>query len=424
MKKLNKRFVCLLMSFLLIFTCLCACGSKTEDSDTKESAVTTETQAAGTFAESAEESQTQAAQNDASQVSTTQDLSAAPVLGGLTCTGKMDLQYAECFNIYYYDDGSKVIDIPESGQFLLIPEGGAVPESGAEGMRKLQMPLTKIYDAASSSLSLFSAMNALDTIRMVSVQESGWSYDSMKDAMKSGDIIFAGKYNEPDYETLINEGCQIAIESTMINQVPDVLEMIETLGIPVMVERSSYESNPLGRMEWIKLYGTLNDRLEDAEAYFDSQKQTIEGVENLEKTDLTVAFFYISADGKAVVRRSTDYIPAMIEMAGGNYVFKDLDDEGGRVAVDMGIETFFDAAKDADIVIYNGTIDSSVKTLEDLKGKNPVIAKIKAVQNNNVWITGSSVYQRADVIGDMILDFHRVIANTEIDQLQYLSKLE
>ena len=43
----------------------------------------------------------------------------------------------------------------------------------------------------------------------------------------------------------------------MIYHTPEVKERLEEFGIPVLVERSSYESHPLGRVEWIKLYGVL-----------------------------------------------------------------------------------------------------------------------------------------------------------------------
>ena len=38
----------------------------------------------------------------------------------------------------------------------------------------------------------------------------------------------------------------------MIYHTPEVKEQLERFGIPVLVERSSYESSPLARMEWIK----------------------------------------------------------------------------------------------------------------------------------------------------------------------------
>ncbi len=68
----------------------------------------------------------------------------------------------------------------------------------------------------------------------------------------------------------------LQLSPTMILHAPKVQEMIETLGIPVFIDRSSYESQPLGRTEWIKLYGAMMNKEEEAAAFFDSQAQIIE----------------------------------------------------------------------------------------------------------------------------------------------------
>jgi iron complex transport system substrate-binding protein len=180
----------------------------------------------------------------------------------------------------------------------------------------------------------------------------------------------------------------------------------------------------MGRAEWIKLYGVLTDHEEQATAFFEEQMDSIKELDDFTNTEKTVAFFYISTDGKVVVRRSTDYIPKMIEIAGARYVFKDLDDESGRTAVDMSMEQFYDTAIDADYIIYNGSIDGSVKTMEDLINKDPVIKNLTAVQNNNCWVTKSAMYQRTDLVAEMILDFHKLFAEDDPQDLKYISKLE
>lgn len=75
--------------------------------------------------------------------------------------------------------------------------------------------------------------------------------------MQTGRIAYAGKYSAPDYERILTAECGLAVENTMIYHTPEVKEQLERFGIPVLVERSSYESSPLARMEWIKLYGIL-----------------------------------------------------------------------------------------------------------------------------------------------------------------------
>ena len=224
---------------------------------------------------------------------------------------------------------------------------------------------------------------------------------------------------------LIDENCGLAIESTMIYHTPEVQEMIEELGIPVLVDHSSYESNPLGRMEWIKFYGELIGKEEEAKAFYDEQKAKVEALEDFENTEKTVAFFYISTDGKAMVRRGDDYIPAMIEMAGARYIFKDVDDGSGKQTIPMTMEAFYDIAKDADYIVYNASIDSSVKTLDDLLAKDPVIKEMKAVKEGNCWSSGGAMYQRTDIAGDMILDFHTLFTSDDPEsELNYITKLK
>ena len=348
----------------------------------------------------------------------------APEIPGLTYESQLELQRATEFSVYHYEGDYDLIDIHDHQRFLLVPEGGETPEGLEEDIIVLQKPLDRIYLAATATMAMFCSMDALDSIRMSSIEADAWTFDEPKEAMKAGDIIYAGKYSAPDYETMLDEGCDLAIESTMIDHTPEVQEMIEDLGIPVMVDRSSYESDPMGRAEWIKLYGVLTDHEEQANAFFDEQMASIKDLDDFPNTEKTVAFFYISSDGKAVVRRSTDYIPKMIEIAGARYVFKDLDDESGRTSIDMSIETFYNAAVDADYIIYNGSIDASVKNMEDLIDKDPVMEKMAAVQNGNCWVTGSSMYQRTDIVADMILDFHKLFAEDEPTDLKYIQKLE
>ena len=62
----------------------------------------------------------------------------------------------------------------------------------------------------------------------------------------------------------------------MISHAPEVREKLESFGIPVAVDYSSYETEPLGRMEWIKFYGALTGKEEQASAAFDEQKAAME----------------------------------------------------------------------------------------------------------------------------------------------------
>ena len=347
-----------------------------------------------------------------------------PEIAGLTYESTLPLERATQFSVYRYEGGYDLVDIHDSQRFLLVPEGGEAPDGLDEDITVLQKPVDQIYLAATATMAMFCSMDALDNVRMSSISKEGWTFDEPVEAMEKGDIIYAGKYSAPDYETILDEECDLALESTMIDHTPEVKEMLEELGVPVMIDRSSYESDPMGRAEWIKLYGVITEHEEQAEQFFRQQMESLKELDDFPNTEKTVAFFYISTDGKAVVRRSSDYIPTMIDLAGARYVFKNMDDESGGTAIDMSIETFYDTAVDADYIIYNGSIDGSVKTMADLLEKDPVMKKMKAVKDDNCWVTSGAMYQRTDIVADMILDFHRLFSTGDPSELKYIQKLQ
>ena len=308
----------------------------------------------------------------------------APELPGLTYESTMELSFAECFDVYYYNDGYKLLDVHDSARYLLIPEGKEAPDGLEDDIYVLQQPLDTIYMAATSPMALFDAIGSVDSIKLSGLDASGWYIQAAADAINNGDMTYAGKYDEPDYELLVGDDCDLAIESTMILHAPKVQEMIETLGIPVFIDRSSYESQPLGRTEWIKLYGAMMNKEEEADAFFEKQAEIIEKLKDFTNTEKTVAFFYINTSGAPVVRNPKDYISSMIEVAGGRNAFADLQDDSGKTSISITMEEFYNTAIDADYLIYNSSIDATVNSLDDLLAKDSLMADFKAVKDGNV----------------------------------------
>lgn len=353
----------------------------------------------------------------------TEPEAAAPEISGLTFQEETELLYAQCFHLYRYEGGYTLIRIVDGGDFLVVPEGAAVPDGLDDSITVLQQPLSHIYLAATSAMALFSAMDAVDAIRMTGVQASGWYIDAAVEGLNNGSILFAGKYSEPDYEMLINEECDLAIESTMIYHTPKVKEMIEDLGIPVLVDRSSYESYPLGRTEWIKLYAALVGKEAEAAAFFDQQADIIRQLENFENTGKTVAFFYVNSDGSIVIRKPTDYIPKMIALAGGKYAFENLITDQTATSISITMENFYATAVDADVLIYNASIDAPISSIDELLAKDALFADFKAVKEGNVWCTGKSFYQATDIVGEMIRDIHHVLTDGDESAMTFLTKV-
>lgn len=346
-----------------------------------------------------------------------------PAWASLSPTGTMPLEYAKEFQVAYYPGDLALITIGGDTWYLLIPEGGAVP-AGLDGdITVLRQPLDRIYLASTSAMDLYRAADGLGSLAFSSLEASGWYIPEAKAAMERGEIRYAGKYSAPDYELLYGSGCNLAVENTMIYHTPEVKEQLERLGIPVLVERSSYEKHPLGRMEWMKLHALLVGRSDAADACYRQELAALQEVLGQASTGKTVAFFNISASGYVTVRKPGDYIAKMISLAGGEYIFSDLgEDDKNTSTINLQMEAFYDKAKDADILIYNSTLGGELHTMQELLSQSSLLGEFKAVKNGDVWCTGQNVFQETMGLGGLILDIHSILTGQQTGT-RYLHQL-
>lgn len=338
---------------------------------------------------------------------------------------QLELRYAEQFSAEHLDNGCTSVKIGEDS-YLIVPENIDVP-ADTKGNIVIKQPVGNVYNAASSAMDLIDGAGAIDHVSMTSTKYEDWSLPVVRNAMDSGDMTYVGKYSAPDYEALIESDCGLAIESTMIYHSPAVKEQLEALGIPVLVERSSYESDPLGRMEWIKLYGIIFGCEEQAEKLFDEKTKQLESILSAEKSGKKTAFFYINSSGGVVVRKPADYVPEMIRMAGGEYIFTadDLNtDENALSTKTIQPESFYEKAWDADVLIYNSNIAGEVSTIGELKEKYPLLSDFTAVKNGEVWCTEKNMFQQTTGAADMISELHSIFTGDAKNQMNFMYRLE
>ena len=335
------------------------------------------------------------------------------------------LEYAKEFTVDECTGGTRLITI-QNARYLVVPENSTVPNGLSEDITILQKPLENVYLVSTSAMDPILKLDARSAVTLSGTSAENWYLPEAKEAMENGEISYAGKYSAPDYERIVSANCGLAIENTMIYHTPEVKEQLEKFGVPVLVERSSYESDPLARMEWVKLYGILLGRTEEAERVFDDAVQRIAPLLDEEPTGKTAAFFSITSNNLATVRKGGDYVAKMIGLAGGSYVFADLTDSGNNLAtVNISLEDFYAGARDADVLFYNSTIEGELRTMDELLAKCPMLADFKAVQSGSVWCTSQSLFQQSMELPELILDMNRVFTEDDPDdsELTFLTKL-
>ena len=394
------------------------------------------------------------AQNGAENVNETQDEAAseeikikeAPQLSGLQYLSQDENEYAQGFAIYRYENDYAVLAAGDGRCYLIIPEGGQVPDSPDNELIILQKPLDRIYLAASAAMCQFDEIGAVDNVILSGLEKDGWYIEAAREAMEKGTLKYGGKYSTPDYEMIVASGVNLAIESTMIHHTPKVQEKLEKLGIPVLIDRSSYESEPLGRAEWVKVYGLLTGREEEAAQAFAEQKGYVEALRgnaeqepqndsgnaeqgsqnasgNAEPESLkTAAIFSINSTRQVVTKSAGDYFGKMVEIAGGTLCTPANDP--GRASQTVSMEAFYAVAEQADILIYNASIEDAPEDMQQMCAKDNVLAQFRAVKEGNVWCMRSSLYQYASRTGAIIRDLHAILAGEADEETEFFFRLK
>ncbi len=417
-----KRKIIATIAAILTGGLVAACGNVGNTSLESTSAESTVLESASVSERDQEQESSSVSESgeDTSSVTLVADES-APEIDGLEYEGSLELEYATGFAVHYYSDGFVLIDVANSARYLITPEGSEAPEGLDEETVVLQKPLDNIFMSTTAPMALFNRLDRLENIAFTESEAEDWYIESVATAMENGEIVYAGEFNEPDYEMLVDGDCSLAVEDSMITYYPEVQEMLESLGIPVFIDMSSSEEHPLGRTEWIKAYAAMLGEEEAAQSFFDEQIEKISEAEAYESTDATVAFFYINSDNAAVVRNTTDYMVKMITMAGGTYIYDEppADASGSNITITM--EEFYDVASDADFLIYNTSLGGNIESTDDLVAMNELFADFKAVQDGNVYTTTSLLYQATDSLADFIGDVRRML--TGEGEMSFLVKV-
>ena len=394
MKRTAKNWLALVLALAMLLS-LAACGGKNDSSGENQNQQDSQQQTENQPSEDAQ----QPAEEDYD--------------GKLELEGPMEIEYAENFSIDLYKGGYRMIHAGTGGyDYLVVPEGMSVPDGLDENVKVLQMPINNVYMASTGMVSLIDAIGALDHVKLVGTDVDGWYLDNVVAEMEAGNIKFSGKYSEPDFEIIASGDIQLHVDTTMIDSKPEILEKFEELGIPSLVEDSSKEGTPLGRVEWVKIFGVLFGMEEEAEQYFEEQKALVEGATAAESYGKTVAMGYVSSSGdKCYARNGGDYYAQMIGMAGGDYILADMEPDSTGNS-NMTFEEWYAKFKDADYLFYMN-FAAKFYSIEEMVEFNPLFADFKAVQNGNVWITSPDFTQSTAAIASIIVDMNTILSSDD-----------
>ncbi|KAF0130645.1 MAG: iron complex transport system substrate-binding protein [Bacteroidetes bacterium] len=272
----------------------------------------------------------------------------------------------------------------------------------------IRTPVKSLITLSATQWGPLMTMN--EAVRIKGVSEAGFiTNKQMRHLFESGlveEVAADGRY---EIEKILRIQPELILYSPDPTGVPTALE---NLGLPLLAWTDYFETNPLGRTEWIKILGLLVEKEEIAVQMFDSIAADYLRLKNLVSTtkERPTVFADKAFAGQWYVPGGKSYMARLFEDAGATYVFADNNSEA---SFPLDIETIYARAGKADY--WRIAQAASAKySYEQLKSENELYASFKAFQEKKVVfcnILETSYFERSPLepnhmLADFIAIFH------------------
>ncbi|MGA9637718.1 ABC transporter substrate-binding protein [Flavobacterium sp.] len=327
------------------------------------------------------------------------------------------IEYASSLAIYK-QNGYSIIKIinpwPNATKnltYILKEQNGVLPDS-LQQYPSILVPLQSIV-VTSTTIIPYLEMLGVEK-KLVGFPHTDYiSSEKTRALIDKGAVKNVGQNEKLNMEQLINLAPELIVTFSMDNSNP-MIANLEKSGLKVLIQADWMEQSPLGKAEWIKLYGALFGKEKEAKTLFDgivkNYNEATALVENPHK-EKTVLYGSMYQD-QWFVAKGNSWVSQFIKDAKANYLWADAEGTGSLA---LSFETVLEKGKNAQYWIATG----SFKNLSELEKANPHYSQFNAFQNKEIYTfeskigpTGGTIYyelapSRPDlVLKDYIKIFH------------------
>lgn len=315
-----------------------------------------------------------------------------------TLIESVGVKYSAAFSIEVLDEENnikKVLD-GENRELILVPRDIEVP---AEYVDKnvVRTPIQNAIFLSSTqvcSLRPVDKDEIWDLIGGVNGGPDNWNdIPQIKTRLESGVIKdVGGDMGDPNYEIVQEINPDIVFLYTGSYPQTSVIDKLNELGINYAVDNEYMETDYLARMEWTRFILTFYNEditadkiMENVDENIAAMKKAIEGL------DKPKVIFGSEYGGFVSVSNPNSWMGNMMKDAGADYIFADTAADG----LSMSLEDFILKADEADVIIYTST-QSFMPNKTTLFSNIPLLADVKAVQNDRLWQYSNAYWMSVD----------------------------
>ena len=268
-------------------------------------------------------------------------------------------------------------------RYALISNLVSEPADLPAGTLKINVPVSSAVIDSEVYASIIDELSAGGVIRGM-FDTSFISSPSLVDRVRKNDIIDVGSPSAPNREKIIALAPDLITLSYFTGM---DARNLDNLGIPVLKMADLNESTPLGRAEWIKLFGRLVGQGEKADSIFEVVSTDYENLRqkaSIRKHRPKVLTEQVY-EGVWYVSGGDSYQARLIKDAGGEY-FMESDNHTGSLNLSM--EQVLERGNDADIWLIK--VFGENLTKESLTAKDKRYTRFKPFQTGDIYISDTS----------------------------------
>jgi iron complex transport system substrate-binding protein len=282
--------------------------------------------------------------------------------------------------------------------YHLVRRGSALPP-GHDSSTVIFVPLKKIICMSTTHLAMISALEEENSVAGVSGLDFIYS-DILNRRVKNGYIEDVGYDAGLNKELILNISPDLIMMYGIGSESAGYVGKIKELGVKVMYNADYLETDPLGKAEWIKLFGALYCKENKADSIFRSEVESYNRIKTFireKTTQRPKVMLGLPFKDTWYISPGNSFISKMIEDAGGDYIWKKT---SSSVSMPYGIENVYMGALNADFWLNAGTannkeeiavVDNRLTELPPFKKGNLYNNNKRVSENggNDYWETGS-----------------------------------
>lgn len=332
------------------------------------------------------------------------------------------IQFAKNLAINKYKGYSVVIvknpwpDAVKNFTYILKEKNGIVPDS-LQKYNQISVPLQSIVVTSTTNIPFLEMLGVEKSL--VGFPHTDYISSKKTRALIDGGFIKnVGQNEKLNIEQLIDLAPKLIVTFGIDNNNPTI-ENLQKSGLKVLIQADWMEQSPLGKAEWIKLYGALFGKEKEAKKLFSTIVEEYNNALTLvvnEKPKSTVLYGSMYQD-QWFVAKGNSWVAQFMKDAKANYLWKDLEGTG---SLGLSFENILDKAKTANFWIATG----SFKSLSELEKANPHYSQFNAFVYKNIYTfegklgaTGGTLfYELSPARPDLVLKDYIKIFHPELLQ--------